>query len=108
MQFVPDKIKTLTGFAIKSSKIIFGSDNIVSGRKRKYLIIVCRSLSENGFNRLKNNCGGIPMLKCLCADLSEITHRDNCKAIAFTDKQMADAALNGFNNSMYDLISEGK
>lgn len=107
MQFVSDKIKSLTGFAIKAGKIIFGSDNIVSA-KRKYLIIVCRTLSENGLNRLKNNCSSVPLLKCVYADLSEVVYRNNCKAIAFTDKQMSEAVLNGYNNRMYDLLSEVK
>lgn len=107
MQFVSDKTKSLIGFAIKAGKIIFGSDNIVSA-KRKYLIIVCRTLSENGLNRLKNNCPGVPLLKCVYSDLSEAVHRDNCKAIAFTDKQMSQAVLSGYNNRMYDLLSEGK
>lgn len=108
MQPLQDKIKTLTGFAIKAGKVIFGADNIYLSGKRKYVILVCRTASERTVSRLINNCSSVPILKCKYTDLSEIVFRENCKVLAVTDRQMSQAMLNSYNNGMYDLISEGK
>ena len=103
-----DKLKSMLGFAMKAGKVLFGSDNLLANGKRKYLIVICKSLSENGINRLVNNASTVPIIKTKNQLLSELTHKDNCKAIAFTDKQMANAVLNSYNNNEYELLSEGK
>ena len=108
MRQTNDKVKTMLGFAIKAGKVLFGSDNILANAKRKYLIVVCKTLSENGLNRLINNAAATPILRNKHDPLSALVYKDNCKAIAVTDKQMATAVLNGYNNNDYELLSEGK
>lgn len=107
MQTTRDKVKTLLGFALRSGKVIFGVDNIISLNKKKHIVITSSDLSENSFRRLKENIS-IPILICKYATLQEISYRDNCKVIAITDKQMAEAIKNNFNSDLYDLVSEGK
>ncbi len=108
MHSVQDKTTSLLGFAIKAGKIIFGSDNIVVRGKRKYLVVLCSTLSPKTVLKLKENIKNTPILMCNVVKLEEIVHRSNCKAIALTDKQMADAILKNFDRSKYDLISEDK
>ena len=108
MQQYNDKVKSLIGFAIKAGKVTFGSDNILAYSKKKYLVVICKTLSENGVKRLLNNLQSVPILKTKTCELSSLVFRDNCKAIALTDRQMASAILNNYNNNDYELLSEGK
>ena len=63
-----NKIKTYIGFAIKSRKIIFGYDNIISYKKKHVLILLSPTTSEKiasklcnyaEINNIKLNRGGI-------------------------------------------------
>ena len=98
-----DKVETLLGFAIRAGKVVFGYDNIESNRKC-VLIIVCKSLSQNAKERVLRKAGKTTVIETQCA-LSEITHRNGCKAIALTDKQMAHAVINCLNER-YHLVTE--
>lgn len=108
MQVSQDSTTGLLGFAIKAGKIIFGSDNIVMRGKRKYLIILCNTLSPKSVHKIKENVKDIPMLICKNIKLEDIIHKPNCKAIALTDKQMSNAILSNFDRSKYDIVSEDK
>ena len=99
-----DKVKTLIGFAMKAGKVVFGTDNIEYSRTKR-LIILCNTLSENSRNKVVAHCGKVPVLLVTQGTLAEITHRENCKAIAITDKQMSEAMLNNKNGN-YRLITE--
>lgn len=107
MRFAEDKIKSLMGFAVKAGKVLYGTDNIVETKRKKYLIAVCRTISDRSLKRITETCA-IPVIRCKYADLGEILHKDNCKAVALLDRQMAEAAINSINYDLYDLVSEGK
>lgn len=98
-----DKVETLIGFAIRAGKVIFGYDNI-EGNRKCALIIVCKNLSQNSKERVLRKAGKTPVIETQCT-LSEITHRNGCKAIALTDKQMAQAVKNCLNER-YHLVTE--
>ena len=104
---VTDKVETLIGFAIRAGKVVFGTDNIENYRKRKHLILICGTLSENSKSKVVRLAGNIPVVISRQRLLSEITHRDGCKALALTDKQMSQAILSNMNGN-YQLVTEVK
>ena len=108
MQNISDKVKTILGFAIKAGKVIFGTDNIATSRRKKYLTVVCRTIAKKNIDRIVAACPGTPVITTVNFDLGQIVHKDNCKAVAIVDQQMANAIMNSYNNDMYHLISEGK
>ncbi len=102
-----DKVVTLMGFAIRAGKVIFGTDAIERYHRRKQLILVDKSLSLNSREKLVRDNKSVPIVLSTSVTLADLTHRDGVKAIALTDKQMAQAILNNMNGS-YQLITEVK
>lgn len=88
------KIASIVGFAVRAGKTAYGLDGIERAGARVRVIIRCRSLSEGSAGKLRAFAAGrgIPVLVSR-RPLSEIVHRDNCKAIGITDAQMAAAVL---------------
>ncbi len=101
---VTDKLETLVGFAMKAGKVIYGTDNIERSGK-KHLILLCNTLSENSRKKLIHKVEKTPILLSTQKLLSEITHREGCKALAITDRQMANAIIENKNGS-YRFITE--
>ena len=93
-----NKIQSLIGFALKSGKIIFGTDNILSYRGREYLIIYDFSLSENARKKIDRHAEahGTPV-RLTDNLLTEIVRRDAVKAAALTDPNMAAEILKILN-----------
>lgn len=86
------KIETYIGFAIKKRSVVFGCDNIEKYRKKIYLLLGTKTLSENSQCVLqvvadKRSC------KLLQIDDFDILQKRNCKAIAICDKSLADAII---------------
>ena len=101
-----DKIETLTGFAVKAGKLVYGSDNIVKGRK-KQLVMMCGTAAENTQKAVKSFCKESETdLIITQKPLEEIVYRKNCKVIAFTDKQMAEAIKENINENYTLIIAE--
>ena len=90
----PGKIASIVGFAVRAGKAVYGLDGIERAGARVRVIIRCRSLSEGSAGKLRAFAAGrgIPVIASARA-LSEIVHRDNCKAIGITDAQMSAAVL---------------
>lgn len=86
---------TFIGFSVKARKIVYGISLIADYRKRIYLLILCRSASENtkktvmDFARYNN----IKTLVTQDILLEEIVNKPNCKTIGLTDKNLAAAVL---------------
>ena len=102
-----DKVVSLLGFAIKAGKTVFGTDSIERYRKKKHLIFICNTMSEGSKEKLIRANKGTPIVVCRDSSLEEITHRQGLKALALTDRQMAEALLNNINES-YQLVTEVK
>lgn len=87
------KIETYIGFAIKKGAVVFGCDNIKRCRKRAYLLLATKTLSQNSLETLTRAS------ERLCCQILQIDDYDflskkNCKALAVCDKSLADAILN--------------
>lgn len=99
-----NKATSLLGFAVKANKLIYGTDRIMEKRKKTFLVIICRTLSENSRKKLLAQADTI-VIETVKKDLSEILHKENCKAAALIDRQMADAVLKNIKDD-YRKISE--
>jgi len=90
-----NKIKTYVGFAIRSRKIIFGYDNIVTYKKTQNLILVSSTVNEkvkgkiNSFAENKN----IKIVNLQGITVEELTDRDNSKIISIIDESLSNAII---------------
>lgn len=99
-----DKVDSLLGFAVKAGKLLYGSDTLETTRKTIYLAVLCATTAENTRKKVlalaaKKN---IPVLEAQNA-LEDTVTRRNCKVIAVTDRQMADA-MQAYAGQNYRLI----
>ena len=102
-----DKVESILGFAIKAGKVIFGADSIERYHKKKHLIIMCKTLATNTREKLLRTNPGVPAIVSHGIEVEELTHKLNCKVIAVTDKQMAQAILTN-KNGTYQVVTEVK
>lgn len=84
------KIETYIGFAIKKGSVVFGCDNIARSRKKVYLLLATKTLSENSLKVL-NACAERFSCEVKQIEDYEFLARKNCKALAICDKSLADA-----------------
>lgn len=101
----PDKVVSILGFAMRAGKVLYGCDSIERYHKRKYLMILCGSLSENSREKIVRSLSGVPTVVVRQNTVADITHRPGCKAVAVTDKQMAQAMLDNMNGT-YQRVTE--
>lgn len=95
-----DKIETFIGFSVKSRKIIFGINSIEIYKKKIYCLFICKTASENTEKNIIKLAEklNVPLIKTVDKTLEEITFKDNCKAVALTDKQLSKAILDNLND----------
>lgn len=86
------KVETYIGFAIKKGSVVFGCDNIEKYRKKMYLLLATRTLSENSLSVLRNIADKRSIQLAAIVDYDLLVKR-NCKALAICDKSLADAIL---------------
>jgi ribosomal protein L7Ae-like RNA K-turn-binding protein len=89
-----DKIKkaeTILGFALKARKIVIGSDNILSSRRKQSLILADNGMAQNSKKKLFSFAAknGIPFL-CIDTRLGELLHKPGVLAVSLNDKNMAE------------------
>jgi hypothetical protein len=89
-----EKIKAYIGFAIKSSAIVWGSDNILLKRKTN-LILIDEDLGESSKNKVLKYAKDFNKENKVIEKglLEELTGRTNCKAIGITNKNLAAAII---------------
>lgn len=87
------KIETYIGFAIKKGSVVFGCDNIKRYRKKVYLLLATKTLSQNSLEVLSQASERLGC-KVLQIDDYDFLSKKNCKALAVCDKSLADAILN--------------
>lgn len=92
---ITSKAETYIGFSIKSGKIIWGLDNVLSCRVSPKLIVTCNSLGENSEKKLLTYASskGIKVLKLKNRHLEDIVNKSNCKVIGLTDAHLAQAVI---------------
>lgn len=86
------KINSYIGFAIKMGKVQFGVDQIISSKRKPFIVVHDGSLSENSFKvltefTLNKNITLIKLENSLC----ELTKRKNLKVLGILDKSLAEA-----------------
>ena len=101
-----DKVESILGFAVRAGKVIYGIDNIEHLRKKRYVMLICNSLSERSVKKCiaVADSGRIPLLQIKNKLLEEIVHKPNCKAVAIGDKQITQAKLK-FRNDNYEVLT---
>ncbi|MFR6640555.1 MAG: hypothetical protein ACLUSP_03820 [Christensenellales bacterium] len=84
-----DKTAALIGFAIKAGKVVFGTDAVLRYRKKMPLIVLCHTLADNAAGKITRYAERSTVVVSEQNDVASLTHRQGCKAIAITDKQMS-------------------
>ena len=87
------KTETYIGFAIKKGSVVFGCDNVKKYRKKVYLLLATKTLSENSLE-VMNICAEKFSCNMLIIEDYEILQKRNCKALAICDKSLAEAIQN--------------
>ena len=92
-----NKIISYLGFARKSNNIIIGQSSLKASRERIYLVIVCKTASNNlkdlaNHLAVKHNANVIETNQ----PLSELLHLDNIKIIGIKDYNLSEAIKSAF------------
>ncbi len=95
-----NKVKTYLNFSIKSGKILYGVDSVLNYKKKVHLLVYDNTVSKNTIKQMNKimkikNCAAVLVKH---TTLNELLQKDNCKVIALTNKNLADAA--------YSVVSE--
>ena len=103
-----DKVDSLLGFAVKAGKLIYGVDNMLLHGKKRYLVVVCKTLSPRSLKNCLNYASRckLPIIRSVTRPLEEVLHKTQCKAVALTDRQMSEAILKNIGNDYEVLTSE--
>jgi hypothetical protein len=96
------KAQTFIGFAIRAGKYRIGA-NSVETLKRAELMIVCLTASENTKKQAISQANKFhcPIIETKIP-LEDLTHRENAKVMAITDKSLSKAIL---SNMETDFIA---
>ena len=99
------KAETFIGFAMRARKFRIGV-NACMTLKRASLVIVCRSASDNtkkDAEKLakKFKC---PLIEPVTKTLDDLTHRENAKVMAISDKELSEAILNNLEKDFIARI----
>lgn len=93
------KVKSYIGFAIKARKIIYGLDNILTSKKRPYLLLIDSGYSPNSQKKLMRyaQANEVPVID-YC--LGKVIPDRNCKALGIMEKNLAAAILKELKESL--------
>ena len=96
-----DKIGSYIGFAIKARNVLFGQYTIENYKKHVYLLIVCESAKKNTIKSALNlkEKFNAPLITTKGILLDDVVYKQNCKIIAITNKNLADAILKNLNEN---------
>ena len=104
-----NKVSTIIGFAVKANKLIYGMDELDSGKRKRYLIIFCGSLSERARKDLNAIAirDHVPLIEVKTRKLEDIVNKKNCKVIGVANKQMSEAIIKYITDDYSLIKSEG-
>ena len=90
-----NKIFTYVGFALRARKLRTGTNAIKTVKNGVYLLIVCKSASQNAKKEgvklaEKFNC---PIYESVSFTVVELTDKENCKLTAILDFELAKAII---------------
>ena len=89
------KFETFAGFAIRAGKLVRGTNAVRATRKRIWSLFVCGTAAENTKKEALSLSSkfGAPLFGTKDLVLAELVHKENCKLVAFLDKNLSDAAI---------------
>ena len=93
-----NRLFTFVGFAVKSNKIKYGVDNIVSCKKAPKIVLVATDLSDNSLKKLDEYLQKHGTER-FTVDLERLLPERNCKAIGITDAHLAEAVKSEIKES---------
>ena len=96
------KIETYIGFAIKKGSVVFGCDNIGNYRKKVYLLLKTKTLSNNSASVIQS-VAEKRAIELLEIDDYDLLAKRNCKALAICDKSLADAIITAYSFTANNL-----
>lgn len=104
---VKSKAETFIGFCVRARKIAVGSNAIDTLKRGVYLILLCKTASENTFKlavKYKNrfHC---PLMICNTG-LENVIYKAGCKIAAIKDAGLATAIIDNADNN-FELYAEG-
>ena len=87
------KLTAYVGFSIKSRKIVYGYDNVLSSR-RVLLVMAADTINRTAKHELQEHCAeaGIPLEWVDEELIQQCVHRMGCKCIGLTDASLSRAA----------------
>lgn len=87
------KLTAYVGFSIKARKIVYGYDNVMSG-KRVCMVMAVESINRTAKNELTAYCQqlNVPLDWCDEETMQQCVHRVGCKCIGLTDASLGRAA----------------
>ncbi len=93
-----NKIKTYIGFAIKSRKLRTGVNVIKSLNKGVYLLLLCKSASENTVSEAKSLAKKFGCKILVTAEdlLEDVVYKVNCKLAGVTEPNLAKAIYDNY------------
>ena len=102
-----DKAITFLGFAQRKRAVVKGF-NAVAYQKRACLLILCSRATENAVKEAKSLSKKFhaPLLISK-QPLEELVHKENCKLIAVTDKDLARAILENTGET-FSILEESE
>ncbi len=106
------KIETYLGFCIRAGKAVFGVDRMET-LKRADLLVIDSSLADGSAGKVKRLAEKLkcPLVVFEGVTLGEVLHRPACKAMAITQKNLAEAILAEVKSNtdfkLIDKSSEG-
>ena len=97
----------MVGFAIRSRKILIGSDNVFAGHKAK-VILIDRSLADNTRSKLLSYATqrNVALLET-DFDSELVGVNQGCKVLGITDRNMANEILSHVTQT-YRILFGGK
>ncbi len=103
------KAETFIGFSIRANKCKIGF-NAVSTLKKAYVMVVCKTASENTVNDSKKLAKKLHarLYKTVKKNLEDITFRDNAKVLAITDKALSKAFIDNTDKEYIEIEQENK
>lgn len=101
------KIETYIGFAIKKGSAVLGCDSIKKCRKKVYLLLATKTLSQNSLDFLQKASEKFRCEVVVTEDYNNLKQK-NCKALAICDKSLANAIQQVANQEVKLEETNGK
>lgn len=101
------KAETFIGFAMRTGKYRIGA-NASATLKRAYLVIVCKTASENTKKDALKLAKGFhcKLIETVTCTLEELTHKDNAKVMAIAEKSLAKAISDNLENDFIEKTGD--